>query len=108
MVQIVLGIFDILSVCRVNAFLTLDLGTKVSINILRLFFVFVLNVNLPHCINMYKCKVMSKIVSEKNALRKRGKFKNIRVHTLLIVCSSFYSKWCQLGSLHVQYSTVYA
>ena len=40
MVQIVLGIFDILSVCRVNAFLTLDLCTKVSINILRRFFGF--------------------------------------------------------------------
>ena len=48
MVQIVLGIFDILSVCRVNAFLTLDLGTKVSINILRLFFVL-----------FFKCKFTS-------------------------------------------------
>ena len=56
---------------------------------------------------MYKCKVMSKIVSEKNALRKRGKFKNIRVHTLLIVCSSFYSIWCQLGSLHVHCTVLY-
>ena len=81
MVQIVLGIFDILSVCRVNAFLTLDLGTKVSINILRLFFVF------------FKCKFTSlykyvqmqsyvKIVSEKNALRKRGKFKSRIIATL--------------------------